>query len=180
MDRCVALIVLAFSSDPAARWLYKDPQAYMENFPRFARAFGGAAFDHGGAHYVEGAAAALWLPPGAQSDEEAMLGLVEGSVPASDLPNFFGVMEKMAQAHPQEPHWYLPLIGTDPVRQCQGHGSALLGHALAICDEQKLPAYLEATNPRNVALYRRHGFELMSTIQVGNSPTITPMLRRPR
>lgn len=38
-DKCEALIALAFSNDPAARWAYKDPAAYLEHFPPFVRAF---------------------------------------------------------------------------------------------------------------------------------------------
>jgi hypothetical protein len=43
-----------------------------------------------------------------------------------------------------------------------------------------MPAYLEATSARNLPLYQRHGFEALGTIQAGDSPVITPMLRRPR
>jgi hypothetical protein len=43
-----------------------------------------------------------------------------------------------------------------------------------------VPAYLESTNPRNVSFYRRHGFEVLGTIQVGSSPPLIPMLRPPR
>jgi hypothetical protein len=38
----------------------------------------------------------------------------------------------------------------------------------------------ESTNPRNVPLYERHGFERLGTIQSGSSPPLFPMLRRPR
>jgi hypothetical protein len=82
MDQCVALIVLAFSSDPAARWAYPDPPNFLEYFPRFVRAFGGKAFELGSAHYIERSAAALWLPPGTQPDEEALVTLIRDSVPA--------------------------------------------------------------------------------------------------
>jgi hypothetical protein len=44
IDQCVATIVLAFSSDPAPRWLYADPHAFFDNFPRFVRVFGGEGF----------------------------------------------------------------------------------------------------------------------------------------
>jgi RimJ/RimL family protein N-acetyltransferase len=67
-------------------------------------------------------------------------------------------MEQMAEFHPQEPHWYLPLLGVDPMKQGRGYGSALLVHALERCDRDRLPAYLEASSPRNKALYERHGF----------------------
>ena len=178
IDQCVATIVLAFSGDPAARWAFADPQTYFDIFPGFVRAFGGKAFDQGSAHHIAGCAAALWLPPGVEPDEETMVALIESAVPESDREAMFGVFEQMAAFHPQEPHWYLPLIGTDPAKQGSGYGSALLSHALAICDEEKMPAYLEATSARNVPLYQRHGFEALGVIQVGNGPPITPMLRR--
>ena len=36
------LEVLAFAADPPMRFLFPDPQAYLEHFPAFAEAFGGA------------------------------------------------------------------------------------------------------------------------------------------
>jgi hypothetical protein len=43
-----------------------------------------------------------------------------------------------------------------------------------------MAAYLESTNPRNVSLYQRHGFEALGTIQKGSSPPLIPMLRKAR
>jgi len=116
-DKCVALIALAFSSDPAARWAYKEPAAYLEHFPPFVRAFSCAAFDYDTAHYIEGSATALWIPPGVEPDEGPLVALIESSVPAADRAAVLDVLEQMGEAHPQEPHWYLPLIGTDPTQQ---------------------------------------------------------------
>ena len=107
------------------------------------------------------------------------MALIKDSVPACDQDVAFAVLEQMDEAHPEEPHWYLPLIGTDPTQQGNGFGSALLDHTLAICDQQNVPAYLEATSPGNIRLYQRHGFVVLGTIQIGGSPPITPMLRKP-
>jgi hypothetical protein len=41
-------------------------------------------------------------------------------------------------------------------------------------------AYLESSNPRNVPLRERYGFEVMSFVQPGDFPGIYPMLRPPR
>jgi hypothetical protein len=38
------VVVLAFSSESAARWTWPDPQQYLKRFPSFARAYGGKAF----------------------------------------------------------------------------------------------------------------------------------------
>ena len=180
IDECLALIALAFVADPAVRWLYPDSRAYLANFPRFVKAFGGHAFAHGSAHLVKRSAAALWLPPGVEPDEEALISLLQSTISESGQETVFGVLEEMGRFHPEVPHWYLPLIGTDPALQGKGHGSSLLRHALSICDAEKMPAYLEATSARNVPLYRRHGFEAIGTIRVGTAPPITPMLRQPR
>jgi ribosomal protein S18 acetylase RimI-like enzyme len=180
-ERAVAVIVLAFGGDPATRWTYPDPHDYVTHFPAIVRAFGGGAFAAGTAHRVgQFAGAALWLPPGVHPDDAAMGTTLERSVPAARLREFAAVFERMRSHHPREPHWYLPLIGVDPAHQNQGHGSALLRHALAQCDREGVPAYLESSNPANISLYERHGFVVLDTIQVGSSPSISPMLRTPR
>jgi GNAT superfamily N-acetyltransferase len=180
-ERAVATIVLAFASDPAARWTFPDAATYLTHFPPLVRAFGGKAFAHGSAHQVAAyAGAALWLPPGVTPDQATMAGIVEKAVPAERHAEVFAVFERMATYHPQEPHWYLPLIGVDPARQGEGLGSALLRHALALCDEARLPAYLESSSPKNIPLYERHGFVTLGTIQMGSSPPIVPMLRKRR
>jgi ribosomal protein S18 acetylase RimI-like enzyme len=177
----IDVLTLAFSADPAARWSWPEPQRYLRAFPRFATAFGGAAFERGTAHHVAGhAGAALWLPPGVEPDEAALAALMTETVPPSVQKDAVGVMQQMASYHPSEPHWYLPMIGVDPARQGQGLGGLLLRHATDICDRDGVPAYLESSNPRNVPLYERHGFEILGSIQVGGSPTIVPMLRKPR
>eukprot|EP01041_Mallomonas_annulata_P030478 gene30478-52615_t len=63
----------------------------------------------------------------------------------------------MGQFHPEEPHWYLSMIGVDPSHHGQGLGSALLKAGLQRCDADGLPAYLESSNPKNVPLYERFG-----------------------
>ena len=180
-ERAVATIVLAFSTDPMARWSLPDPQAYLTHFPAIVRGMGGRAFAHGTADRVAGfAGVALWLPPGIHPDEAALNVVLERSVPPERAAEVNAVLEQMARHHPTEPHWYLPLIGVDPSHQRQGHGAALLRHALRRCDEDHLPAYLESTNPANVPLYERHGFEIVATIQAGSSPPMFPMRRAAR
>jgi hypothetical protein len=43
---------------------WPDAQQHRTHFAHFVQAFGGKAFTHGSAYYVDGyAGAALWLPP---------------------------------------------------------------------------------------------------------------------
>ena len=70
----VSTIVMAFSADPAARWVYPDPERYLTHFPEFVKAFGGRAFAARTAHIVDGVgAAALWLPPDVHPDQERLV-----------------------------------------------------------------------------------------------------------
>ena len=113
-------------------------------------------------------------------DSDRLAGITEEHVPKDRLDDMMHVFEKMDAYHPKEPCWYLPLIGVDPACQGRGYGSALLRHALDRCDRDGIIAYLESSNPRNISLYLRHGFVALGEIQVGNSPTLVPMLRQPK
>jgi ribosomal protein S18 acetylase RimI-like enzyme len=177
----MATIVLAFAADPMTRWTWPDPRQYLAAMPRMARAFGGRAFARGGALATDGyTGVALWLPPGVEADGTALSDVMEDTVSPAQGEAGAKIFEQMAKYHPREPHWYLPLIGVDPTHQGKGHGDALITHALVHCDRDRVPAYLESSNPRNIPLYRRHGFETLGEIRAGSSPAIIPMLRRPR
>ncbi len=174
-------ILLAFAADPAARWTWPNSHQYMIGMSKLVRALGGGAFTHSTACCTdEFTGVALWLPPGAHPDEAALDEMVEGTISPSQRDEAAAVFEQMGKHHPSEPHWYLPLIGVDPAHQGRGHGDALMSYALKWCDRDQVPAYLESTNSRNISLYRRHGFAPVGQIQAGSSPTIIPMLRKPR
>jgi ribosomal protein S18 acetylase RimI-like enzyme len=177
----VDCLTLAFSTDPVARWSYPNSQQYLEYFPNFIRLLGGKAFETETAYYINSfSAAALWLTPHDSPDGEALAALVQNTVSKEIQDDLFSIFEQMSEFHPKEPHWYLPLIGVDPTQQNKGCGSMLMQHALAVCDRERKPAYLESTNPRNITLYQRHGFEIIGTIQAGSSPPMFPMRREPR
>jgi GNAT superfamily N-acetyltransferase len=177
----IGVITVAFSTDPMGRWAFPDPATYLALMPEVANAFGGNGFPHGTVHLIDGGmGAAMWLPPGVTPDADRLAALVEEHVPKDRVGDMMQVFERMDGYHPPDPCWYLPLIGVDPVHQGRGCGSALLRHALGRCDRDGVQAYLESSNPRNVPLYQRHGFEIIGSIQVGSSPTLVPMLRPPR
>jgi len=179
-QRAVASLTLAFSSDPVMRWGWPDAKRYLTYWPRIADAFGGGAFDHGTAHGLEDCVAvALWLPPGVGPDGETVMGSMRESMDDQTFEDINGVFEQMDELHPDNDHWYLPLTGVDPVAQGRGLGTTLLRHGLKTCDSDGLPAYLEATSPRNRNLYARHGFNIVEIIQAGTSPPLWAMLREP-
>jgi len=180
-ESAIAALTVAFGSDPVIRWVLSAPDAYLRIWPAFVEAFAGQAFESGTAYTVEDCSAvALWLPPGVASDGETMEQLMSEGSDESISADLSGVFEQMEAFHPSFEHWYLPLIGVDPSSQGRGLGSALMHHVLAEVDNAGLPAYLEATSPRNRLMYERHRFEPIGVIQHGDSPPMWPMVRYPK
>jgi ribosomal protein S18 acetylase RimI-like enzyme len=181
IEPLISVMVLAFAADPVARWMYRDPQRYLAYFGRFIRAFAGKAFSTGTAWCIDGnRGTALWLPPGATPDEDAIVTILDESVPRDLMADVNAMFGEMAAYHPPDPHWYLSTIGVEPHLHRKGLGSALLAQALNQCDQENLPAYLESSNPANMALYERFGFEALGAIRAGHSPPMVPMLRAAR
>ena len=180
-ELAIATITTAFTGDPILRWVMPDPHQYLTYFPELIRRFAGKAFEGESAYSTDAyMGACLWLRPGVEPDQEPLIELVQQAIPESDQENVFAMLEMMGEYHPHEPLWYLPVIGVDPARQGHGLGSALLSHVLAKVDSEGMPAYLEASSPRSRELYLRHGFEVTGTIQVADSPSFWPMLRKAR
>lgn len=177
-SRCGASLTAAFVNDPLMRWMFPDAETYFAAVPQVMRHFGGSAFELGTASCTDDfAGTALWLAPDQTVDEEGLGGVMAEAVPPERLGDIFGLLELVGASHPEVDHWYLPCMGVDPCRQGLGYGSLLLSSTLAEIDRDGVAAYLESSNPRNVPLYERFGFQVVAEIQSGDSPTIYPMLR---
>ncbi len=141
------------------------------------------------AHTEDGkiASAAAWLPPGAypRGARRETMTLLRSS------PTFARTGRRMAtglrllaesdKAHHElkEPHYYLGLLGTDPLYQRTGAGSAALQPVLERCDTEGVAAYLETQKEANLAYYARHRFELARKLEVKGAPPLWTMLRKP-
>jgi len=181
VPQAVAVIVAAFIQDPPARFAWPSPHDYLSTMPLATRAFAGSSFTHGTAYVsADVRGVALWLPPGVEPNGEPLEKMFRETADREHLDDLLATFEEMGKSHPREAHWYLPQIGVDPNAQCRGIGAALMDHALARCDEERALAYLEASKPQNIPFYERYGFEVISEIQIGSAPPVTPMLRKPR
>ena len=146
----------AFADDPVQRFLFPSDRAYATrgtaNFALLVRrvlALGVAEVTDG----REGAA--LWLPPRVDFLDGAggwLFAARSAWKVRSNLGNARALLGALAKHHPHEPHWYLPVLGTDPAHQGRGVGSALLQRALARSDAAGLPAYLESSKGEEPAV----------------------------
>ncbi len=177
----------AFHDDPAMSWVMPDARRRQQRGSEYFEALLKHVYMPKGEVYMtpDHSAVALWGPPGDwQVKASAMLRLVPAMIRGLGrrVPVGLGMVNMMEARHKQqaEPHWYLAFVGTRPDRQGRGYGSALVRHILGRCDADGLPAYLEASAPRNRDLYLRHGFEVLEELHwPKGGPPFWPMWRPP-
>ncbi|GIG88316.1 GNAT family N-acetyltransferase [Plantactinospora endophytica] len=98
-------------------------------------------------------------------------------------PRMVLVSELIAARHPdRQPHWYLQQMAVLPGLRGRGLGGAMLHHQLVRADAEGVGTYLEASSPRNRALYERYGFRAHGEpIQLPDGgPALQPMWRDPQ
>jgi GNAT superfamily N-acetyltransferase len=185
----------AFQDDPVMGWLLPDPERRVAALRRFfALECEHIALPHGAciaASDIDIAAggpertlgAALVLPPGrwrmpvrAQAGHAPEFLRIFGR----RLPHALGLLAMIERRHPRQPHRYLAYLGVAPAAQGLGVGTALLTAMLERSDREGLPAYLEASSPRNAQLYRRLGFETLSVVRPFGAPPMELMIREPQ
>ena len=76
------------------------------------------------------------------------------------------VLEEIHVSIINSPHWYLNFIAVEPQQQKKGHGTKLLTSMLRHVDNETLNCYLEAWVEKNVEWYQKHGFKIMSEINI--------------
>ena len=177
-------LAVAFTDDPVFCWMLPDDDVR----PVVTRTFFDIVVDILAPHDeawttaagVSGAA--LWVPAGqaTMSDQRAEQfadELADLCAPHADrVLELIGLMDSH---HPHQPHEYLWFLGVVLAAQGRGLGSALMTPMLERADAAGHPAYLEATSPRNRALYERHGFRAGAPFAVADGPPLWPMWRDP-
>jgi GNAT superfamily N-acetyltransferase len=134
-----------------------------------------------------GGAAAVWMPSesltaGGLLREARALPVLLGLTGWSRFVRLLQLREAMDRHHPMDrPHAYLFFLGVTPQAQGHGVGSSLLKAKTDHLDEARRPAFLETATERNVAFYRRHGFEVVAEYKPApDGPTNWAMWRHPR
>jgi len=178
----------AFAVDPHLDWFMRpDARRAAARHEFFRMLIGGEGFPKGRIDRpAGGGAAAVWMPfewLGPTPILAELRGL-PAMLRATGLARFgrlAAIRTDMDKHHPMDRrHAYLWFLGVAPAAQGRGVGSALLRAANARLDAEGLPAYLETGTTRNVALYERHGYRVISEHKArADAPTMWSMWREP-
>jgi GNAT superfamily N-acetyltransferase len=174
----------AFHDDPVMKWWIDDSERAAV-LPRFFNVLLRELFLPNGEVYTTDdlVGGALWGVPGRwpiDDERQAELAPVWLEVLGSHAKGGYKLSSLLDEQHPTDPHYYLGVLGVAPQRQGLGIGSALMEPLLTRCNSEGIPAYLEATNPRNRDLYLRHGFEVRQELRLPDGPPLWLMWRNPR
>lgn len=159
----------AFVSDPHVSWFVRaDRHCDRARLKFFQFVLSRLALPDGEIRRPEaGGAAAVWIPSEALApqpliEELQALPLLLATTGLARFGRLLALRSAMDRHHPMDrPHAYLWFLGVAPRAQGLGIGSRLLKAGLDDLDRQGRAAFLETSTPRNVALYRRHGFEVI-------------------
>ena len=198
VDAVAETITLAFQNDPVWSWVFPDTAQRPAQFRRWWPLFVESAVPHGWTWTAGNAPAvaatiapavaatiAMWTPPGADElthEAERRIPSLLEELLGSRAPVALEGLLRFETAHPRaEPHYYLGFVATHDDYRGRGIGELLLAENLALIDAEHQPAYLESSNPNNLARYERLGFRPRSEFEVGEGgPVVTTMWRPAR
>lgn len=175
----------AFDDDPVWDWVLPPgiPRRH-DRISTLMRMFADAHLPDGEVYVTDDrTAAAVWCPEGKW--EIPVSYFVRHAIPLLRAIGLrrtpsLKVLLDVEKAHPKAPHYYLALLGTDPLHQGKGHGGRLIRPIVERADAEGLGCYLESSKDTNVPFYRRFGFEVTGQYDIKGGPTIWYMWRDAR
>ena len=181
-----ATLAAAFDADPLWSWAFPDDDKRRAQYKAFFGLFVESAIPNGWVWTTDQAAAvAVWTPPGKSELSDEAEAKVEPFLTAelgAHAKAVLHVIEQFEVACPSErDFYYLSLLGTHPDQRGHGIGMRLLATNLSRIDAERMPAYLESSNPANNKRYERLGFEPHTEFSTPDGErTVTTMWREAR
>lgn len=182
------LFASAFLSDPVFAWIARTGPERAQGIERFFRwILEVRAIPYGEVWMADdGSVCAAWLPPDAPASPGGLIEQIKLFPMFLQLCGVSRMLRGQAMAdamennHPHARHVYLAFIAVAPRHQGLGLGSTMMDANLARIDAERLPAYLENSNPKNTRLYERSGFVTQKNIAPKQAPPLIAMWREAR
>lgn len=178
LEHVLSCLYLSFSGDTLLRWIWETTPEYTKNFAAFSKYFAEICVENTCAWQIANFSGCLIAtPPSVKMDKTPAYKIIGETCPAEKLEELNAISPPIEGYEPKEPYWYLSFVGVDPGMQGNGLGGKLVEFLLAEVERDPAPIYLESSNPKNVGLYQRYGFEILDQYSLQGRPTLTPMLK---
>ncbi len=188
IEDAAGVLLRSFADDPGLRFVLPNATDRNRIGPSLARAVVHYAVRCGAPLVTPEAVRglALWFPPDAPAPSggdlaETGLAAVPEQIGPEAWRRFKRLLDHLDALHPRyapEPHWYLAMLGVDPVWQRQGIGESLMQPVFAAADREGLCCYLEAPTAGNARYYERRGFRVVAETDVPDSDVHVWLMRR--
>jgi len=171
-------LAVAYESNPLVRWMFADDLSEARLGGLFTALVGLGIRDGLVYRSAQGDGSAIWFPP-IRRDNSGLEVVLSTSEWSSDRRG--KALAVLSAERPSQPHFYLDAVGVAPGRRRRGLASELLAPVLAVCDADRVPAYLENSDPTNTTFYDQHGFEAVGPLPMPHgAPEVVAMWRKPR
>ena len=185
VPKAADVIADAFATDPFWTWLFPDAdrrlvvRSWIKQLQVWYLPKGHCYTND------ELTGAALWAPPPGNWRMSRMQQLrlapiylrLIGPRRMSTAARASSVIER---GHPDEPHWYLSVLGVRRSHQRSGIGRSLIEPMLERADRDGLPTSLETFKMLNVPYYESFGFRVTKEDDIPDGgPHMWAMVRRP-
>jgi ribosomal protein S18 acetylase RimI-like enzyme len=191
IDVATQIIANAFSETPVFSYMLpltvKDRVKKLQHLSKFALRYG-SSYGHTYLNSGEPKGVAVWMLSDRFTTD--IIRLLRAGLWAIPFQVGLGALKRQIKLSPiekahkrnmQQLHWYLAVLGVDPLYQRQGIGSLLLEPILKQADRDRIPCYLETFGEKNLSFYSKHGFEVTNTIDFSDIPLqLLAMTRKPR
>ncbi|MFF2364074.1 GNAT family N-acetyltransferase [Streptomyces sp. NPDC058122] len=185
IDRMVATMTTAFFHDPLWGPAFPDASRRAVQAAAMWRLYVTSALRYPWTRVTPGVeAAAVWIPPGGteltHQEESGLEDLLTQAAGADVAKAIVTISDQLEAAHPEEPCFYLTLLGVHDDHRGKGLGMGLLAESLARIDDLGAHAYLESSNPSNITRYESVGFSARDEITIATGHVVTTMWRPAR
>jgi GNAT superfamily N-acetyltransferase len=184
IDAVVATLTTAFFDDPVWGPAFPDADRRAVQAAAMWRVYVTSALRYPWTLVTEKVeAAAVWIPPGGteltHQEEGELKSILLGSTDPEVAGGIMAIYDRFEAAMPDEPHFYLTLLGTHDDHRGKGLGMGLVTESLARIDALGAPAYLESSNPANNVRYERLGFVARDRFTIAATGHVVTTMWRP-
>ena len=170
VDQSTEILARAFLTDLLFMHAFPDEKTRLRLLLELFRLNFNYGFLYGDIYFAEGRGVSIWLPPDnyritfqkAITAGMLVTPLKIGLRGVFRLGRINSVSEIMHARFAPDRHWYLFLLGVDPLSQGMGWGRKIIQPVLDQADSDRLPCYLETNNYSAVLFYKKLGFDIVA------------------